>query len=131
MSEASKPEVGTVTWIDLTVDNAEKVRDFYTQVVGWTFSPVEMGDYSDFTMETPGEGNAMGGICHARGTNAEIPPHWMLYITVEDVDVSAARCEELGGRIVVGPKEMGAHGRYCIIEDPAGAVAALFAPAPD
>jgi predicted enzyme related to lactoylglutathione lyase len=32
----------------------------------------------------------------------------------------------LGGRIVAGPKAFGGQGRYCVIEDPAGAVAALF-----
>ena len=129
MSETSKPGVGTITWVDLTVEDAERIRDFYTQMVGWNFSPVEMDGYSDFTMEAPGDGNAMGGICHARGPNAEIPPQWMIYITVEDVDASAARCEELGGAVLLGPKRMGGHGRYCVIRDPAGAVAALFAPA--
>ena len=45
------------------------------------------------------------------------------------MDASAERCVELGGRLVVPPKEMGGHGSYCVIEDPAGAVVALFEPA--
>lgn len=48
-------------------------------------------------------------------------------LTVEDVDASAALCVEMGGKIVSGPKAMGEMGRYCVIRDPAGAVAALFA----
>lgn len=36
MSDALKPEIGAVGWFDLTVEDAESVRDFYAGVVGWT-----------------------------------------------------------------------------------------------
>ena len=121
-------DVGSITWTDLTVENAEEVRSFYSEVVGWEPDPVDMGGYSDFTMNTPDAGKAIAGICHARGSNAELPAQWLVYITVEDVDASAKRCVELGGKVIAGPKNMGGHGRYCVIEDPAGAVAALFSP---
>ena len=49
--------------------------------------------------------------------------------TVENVDTSAARCVELGGKVLIEPKGMGGYGRFCVIQDPAGAVAALFQPA--
>lgn len=125
MSDTKTPEVGTISWTDLTVANAEKVRDFYSAVVGWKFAPVDMGGYSDFNMNTP-SGKTAAGICHARGVNAELPPQWLVYIIVENVDKSAARCVELGGKVIAGPKGMGGQGRYCVIQDPAGAVAALF-----
>lgn len=128
MSNSAKSEVGTITWTDLTVANAEAVRDFYSAVVGWKSSPVDMGGYNDYNMNTPESGKTAAGICHTRGVNAELPPQWLVYITVEDVDKSAARCVELGGKVIAGPKGMGGHGRYCVIQDPAGAVAALFTP---
>ncbi|MGD9897819.1 MAG: VOC family protein [Calditrichaceae bacterium] len=129
MSEAAKPEVGMIAWTDLTVKNAEKVRDFYSQVVGWSPSAVPMNGYEDFTMNTPESGITTAGICHARGVNADLPPQWLIYITVENVDKSAAFCTQLGGKIILEPKNMGGHGRFCVIQDPAGAVCALFAPA--
>ena len=129
MSESAKPATGKITWFDLTVEHAQKVRDFYSDVVGWKHTAVDMGGYDDFTMLAPGDNGAVAGICHARGPNAALPPRWLVYITVEDVDKSAARCAELGGALVVPPKSMGSHGRYCVIRDPAGAVAALFQPA--
>ncbi len=49
-----------------------------------------------------------------------------MYIIVEDLEHSVRRCKELGGEVLVGPKGMSSHGRYCVIRDPAGAVAALF-----
>ena len=52
----------------------------------------------------------------------------MMYITVENVDNSAEQVEKLGSKILVGPKDMSGYGRYCIIQDQAGAVCALFEP---
>ena len=129
MGDESKLDVGAIGWTDLTVSNAEEVRDFYSAVVGWKSSPVKMGDYSDFSMNLPASGDPVAGVCHARGTNANLPSQWLLYIVVEDVEKSAARCEELGGKVVAAPKGMGSQGRYCVIQDPAGAVAALYEPA--
>jgi predicted enzyme related to lactoylglutathione lyase len=125
MSAAQPEKIGKIVWTDLTVSDATGIRDFYSQVVGWESAPHDMGEYADFNMLAPGDNETVTGICHARGTNSAIPPQWLIYIAVADVDRSASRCVELGGRIVDGPRPMGA-GRFCVIQDPAGAVAALF-----
>ena len=124
-SEGPAPEIGSIIWTDLTVDNAAEVRDFYTSVVGWNSTPHDMGEYDDYNILTPGQGRPVAGVCHARGPNANIPPQWMVYILVEDVDESARRCQELGGEVVDGPRSMD-QWRFCIIKDPAGAVCALM-----
>ncbi len=128
MSSKEKPEVGTITWFDLTVPDAENLKDFYSKVVGWKSEPVSMGDYNDFNMNSPESGKTNAGICHKRGTNAQLPSQWLIYITVQSVNESAKICEENGGKVLVAPKEMGGYGSYCVIEDPAGAVCALFEP---
>ena len=126
MSETPKPQVGTIAWTDLTVPNADEVRDFYAAVTGWKPEPVSMGDYSDYVMAPP-DGQGVAGVCHARGVNADIPPQWLIYITVADVDESIRQCQERGGKVIAGPKKMGGN-RYCVIQDPAGAVAGLIGP---
>ncbi len=126
MSEQPKGKIGSIGWVDLTVENATGLRDFYREVVGWGATGVEMGGYSDFCMNEPQTDNSVAGICHARGLNAEVPPVWLIYITVADLDTSMTRCVELGGQIIAGPRVMGTQGRYCVVRDPAGAVAALF-----
>jgi predicted enzyme related to lactoylglutathione lyase len=123
---SSTPRTGTVTWQDLTVEDAEKIRDFYASVVGWASEPVSVGGYSDFVMTS--EGGEIAGICHARGANAVLPPVWLIYITVEDLDYSLAECERLGGSVLTPPRSYGG-GRYSVIKDPAGAVCALYQPA--
>jgi predicted enzyme related to lactoylglutathione lyase len=127
MSE--KASVGSIMWTDLTVENAERIRDFYSAVVGWTASGVDMGGYDDFNMNDPETGTPVAGVCHARGGNADLPPVWLIYVNVEDLEKSIAKCVELGGQVISGPKGMGGQGRYCVIRDPAGAALALFEPA--
>ncbi len=127
MSE--KPPIGSIGWFDLTVDDADDIRDFYTDVIGWKAEPVSMGDYDDYSMNTPASGDSTAGVCHARGGNAHIPPVWMIYVNVENLDESLARCTKWGGKAIGEIRSMGSLGRYCAIQDPAGAVLTLFEPA--
>ncbi|MBK8027550.1 MAG: VOC family protein [Chloroflexi bacterium] len=114
--------VGSIAWFDLTVDNTEEVRDFYKEVVGWDHSDVDMDGYADYNMTEPGTDTTAAGIVHRRGINADIPPQWMIYIMVADLDASVAAVERLGGKVVKRGKDM----PYAIIQDPAGAVAGLM-----
>ena len=129
MSHSPKPAPGTIAWRDLTTANAEEVRDFYQEVTGWRPEPVEMDGYQDFSMIPAGSDEAVAGICHARGANADLPAQWLMYIIVANLDESMASCRRKGGEIISGPRTMG-QSRFCIIKDPAGAVAALYQPEP-
>ena len=119
MGDDAKRTIGEIAWTDLTVENAEQIRDFYREVVGWSSDPVAMKEYDDFNMKCPDAGNTVAGICHARGSNANLPPQWLIYINVADVDKSIQRCVELGGQVIDGPRSAGG-GRFCVIRDPAG-----------
>ena len=82
MSEQQKPEVGSLSWFDLTIPNAEEVRDFYSKVIGWKSEPVPMekGKYNDFNMIAPESDLTVTGVCHAQGVNKNLPPQWLLYL---------------------------------------------------
>lgn len=120
------PRPGTITWIDLTVQDADRLGDFYRSVTGWGRDVLSMGDYHDYVMRDI-DGQEVAGVCHARGGNADLPAQWLVYITVEDLDHSMAECQRLGGAVIVPPRSY-AGGRYCVIKDPAGAVCALYQP---
>jgi hypothetical protein len=126
MSETPRSDTGRILWVDLTVPEASRVRDFYAAVVGWLPSPVNMDGYDDYNMVPPAADQPAAGICHARGANAGLPPQWLVYVTVDDVDRAAAACREHGGEVIAAPRTMGG-GRFCVIRDPAGAVCALYA----
>lgn len=116
---------GKIFWQDLTVENAEQVRDFYTQVVGWTFEKVNQGDYYDYNMVNPQDQAVVAGICHKRGVNRNIPSQWLNYVMVENLDHSIAQCIAHGGKIIDGPRNMG-QAKFVVIQDPAGAYLALM-----
>jgi predicted enzyme related to lactoylglutathione lyase len=124
---AEKADIGKIGWIDMTVNDAPGLRDFYAAVVGWKPEDVSMGEYSDFNMTMPASGDPAAGICHARGDQAELPSRWLMSIAVGDAAESATICADSGGKVLVQPKSMGG-GSFCVIEDPGGAVAALYQP---
>jgi len=126
MSQMEVPPLGVVAWTDLTVDDAATLRDFYRAVVGWEAVPVPMGAYADYQMNAAGTDQPVAGVCHRRGVNADLPPQWLIYVTVADIEASLQACTAGGGQVVAGPRGMGTYGRFCVIRDPAGAVLALL-----
>ena len=123
---SNPPEVGSITWYDLTVENADEVREFYKRVVGWTETPLDMGGYSDHCMNQPGDNKTVAGICHARGSNAGLPAQWLIYITVADLDESLKQVTESGGKVLSPIRQAGGGARFAVVQDPAGAAAALY-----
>lgn len=116
MTNQPNPPIGAIVWQDLTVANAAAIQAFYCDVIGWESNPHPITDYHDFDIIVPATGETAAGICHARDSNANLPPQWLITIAVDDVDHSAQRCLDLGGRIVDGPRAMGAS-RFCVIQD--------------
>jgi predicted enzyme related to lactoylglutathione lyase len=110
----------------LTVPDAPKLRDFYQAVAGWRPEPVKMSGYDDFSMLSAA-GEAVAGVCNARGANAGLPPVWMIYIVVEHLDLALQNCLKLGGR-VASPVRMVGGSRFAVIQDPADAFVALWEP---
>lgn len=123
MSEGKQVPVGAIISTDLTVPNAEAVRDFYKQVIGWDSEemPMQDGDtkYADYVMKNV-DGGWVGGVCHARGVNLGLPAQWLVYINVADIEASVQRCVALGGRLA--KESRGEDGKlyYAVIQDPTG-----------
>lgn len=115
---------GEAGWLDLTVPNAEAVRDFYKSVVGWTVTDVAMGSYNDYAMNAS-DGRTVAGVCHKQASNANIPSVWLVYFTVQNLDNSIVECTRLGGKVLAEPRAAG-NDRFAIVQDPAGAVCALY-----
>jgi uncharacterized protein len=116
-------KLGEIRMADLTVGNADSLRDFYKDVIGWQHMDLSMGEYNDYVMQTA-EGDPVAGICHRSGVNADLPPVWLVYFCVEDLTASLETCKKLGGKILSGPKGQGANS-YAVIEDPNGTICAL------
>ncbi|MBA2667690.1 MAG: VOC family protein, partial [Trueperaceae bacterium] len=121
-SGASGP-IGRIAWLDLTVPDAVATRDFYRRVVGWSVEDVEMNDgderYADFNMLRE-DGVPGAGVCHARGANADLPPVWLIYLSVGDLDESLRRVEEEGGTVLKAQRREDGRYVYAAVRDPVG-----------
>lgn len=119
---------GTINWRDLTTDKADQLKGFYKEIAGWKSQDMPMKDgseeYNDYIMKDAA-GNPIAGICHSRGVNEGIPPQWIMYISVENIQEGVKKAEELGGKLLKEHKAKDGSLVYAIIEDPAGAVFAL------
>ena len=112
------------SWMDITVADAAALRDFYARVAGWEVEALPMGDYDDYVMSDD-RGRPVAGICHQRGPNAGLPPVWLPYVQVPDLEAALAAVRAGGGEVVDGPKPAGDE-RMAVIRDPAGAHLALI-----
>lgn len=120
--------IGSIISADITTDRADELKAFYSEVIGWQTEEMPMsdesGEYADYVIKDK-DGNPVGGVCHKRGSNSDLPSHWILYVQVEDIKASLDRCVELGGKILKEQKGEDGTYYYVLIEDPSGAVLAL------
>lgn len=111
---------GTLTWVELGTRDQPKAHAFYGTVFGWGTQPSP--DYTEFTQD----GSSVAG-CMDLPPNvpAEVPGYWMPYFAAGDPAAQGARAEELGGT-VVAPMMDFPGGRFCVVQDPHGAVFGLL-----
>jgi predicted enzyme related to lactoylglutathione lyase len=55
-----------------------------------------------------------------------VPPHWLSYASVKNADEAAAKAKELGGTLMKEPFDVFDVGRMSVIQDPTGAVFAVW-----
>jgi len=119
---------GTFYWNELAATDAEAARAFYTALIGWKTQDLPMGDGRTYTMWLVG-GQPVGGLFPVKGEPlAGGRACWLSYITVRDVDETAAKVEGLGGKVLAPPDDVPDVGRVAVIADPQGAPVALIKP---
>jgi predicted enzyme related to lactoylglutathione lyase len=124
MAEEQYPS-GMFCWNELVTRDEDKASAFYTEVLGWEAVDSGMPGMK-YTLFKVGEKSAGGMMKMPDEIPAEVPSHWMAYITVPDVDAAAAKAKELGGNVIHGPEDIPEMGRFCVIQDPTGAVVSLM-----
>ena len=112
-------EPGAMTWNDLTTGDVDAAARFYGDWLGWRIEAIpEAG--ADYRVIFNGE-RSNGGM----RSDANMPPFWMPYFGVEDVERGLERVRELGGQVHVGPTPV-PNGRFAIVGDPQGAGFAIW-----
>src|SRR5262245_48248110 len=117
---------GRFVWYELMTTDTGAAKAFYGKVAGWKTQDMPMPGMT-YTMLLAGE-TAMGGLMDLPEASRKmgVPPNWMGYVAVDDVDASAAQAKRLGGNVNVPPTDIPDVGRFAVISDPQTAVIALF-----
>jgi predicted enzyme related to lactoylglutathione lyase len=118
-------EIGTMCWADLTTGDPERAKEFYESLFGWKIGAVE-GYPPDYLVIRNGE-KPIAGIPPADYEDPNVPPQWMLFFRVGDVDAVAAKAKEMGGGERLAPLSMGKL-RLAVLTDPEGAAFSIIQP---
>lgn len=111
-------EHGAFSWLELSTPDLAGSRAFYGRLFGWKTEPWSGAE--DYALIKVGS-REVGGMTPLRPGQRK-PAGWGAYVTVTDVDATAAKAEELGGKVLVPPTDISRVGRFCVIQDPQGAV---------
>jgi predicted enzyme related to lactoylglutathione lyase len=115
---------GAFSWCELMTTDVESAKRFYTELLGWNSEDMPMGDMT-YTVLKAGD-EAVGGIMTIPPQAQGAPPHWGVYITVDDVDAVAKKSQEMGAKILVPLTDIPDVGRMFTFQDPQGAVISVI-----
>lgn len=117
---------GAMSWNELVTPDPEGAKVFYELVFGWhpEEQPTEPVTYTGWRLG----GRVVGGMIPPLGDDfpADLPAYWTVYFAVADADATAARAAELGGTILVPPRDI-PQGRLAALRDPQGALFSVIA----
>src|SRR5215467_1364742 len=119
------PKVGEFCWNELATSNVQAAKDFYGKVFGWKFSEHTIGDMS-YTMFKRHEKDIGGIWAIPKDKEKHIPPHWMTYILVDDLEACLDKSLANGASVKKPATDAGDFGRFAVIVDPTGAHIALW-----
>jgi len=123
MADTYRPVPGSFCWMELATTDQGAAKAFYSSLFGWTAHDAPIGAEQFYTMlKLDGREAAACYTMMADERSMGIPPHWNLYIAVENADASAARAAELGGQVLAPPFDVMDAGRMAVIRDPGGAI---------
>ena len=127
MQEAPQHKPGNFCWVELGTTNAAAAKDFYKQLFGWDYQDVPGGPDMTYTMINL-NGKELGGLYELTSEmrTQGIPPHWLSYISVTNADEATAQATSAGATVMKGPFDVPEAGRMSVIQDPTGAVFAIW-----
>jgi hypothetical protein len=120
---------GSFCWLELATTDQRAAQNFYEILFGWKTSTFPIGPsdvYSIFKLD--GRDAAAAYTLRAEDRSKGVPPHWMVYVSVESADTAASRAAELGGKILAPAFDVMDFGRMSVLQDPTGAIFSVWQP---
>jgi uncharacterized protein len=127
MQETPEYKPGTFCWVELGTTNGEAAKTFYTKLFGWDFTDSPIGPGKVYTMLKL-NGKDVGALYEmpTEMTAQGIPPHWLSYAATTSADETASKAKSLGATLMKEPFDVFDVGRMAVIQDPTGAVFAIW-----
>ncbi|MHC4947048.1 MAG: VOC family protein [Planctomycetota bacterium] len=120
------PAAGTFCWHEIMTRDVASAKKFYGELFGWTATDRDMGPMGTYTIFHRGE-EMVAGCMAMEGPHFEgVPPHWLTYLAVDDINASTDKAAAIGADVKVPPTEIPEVGHFSVIQDPAGAVVCFF-----
>lgn len=116
-----EPEYNVFFWDELFTNDLKSSEDFYKQLAGYETENLKTRANTDYIIFKTKERRQAGMI---KIPLENVKPNWLAYIAVKDASEVEKRAEQLGGKILVGSKDILGHDA-AIISDPSGAVFAI------
>lgn len=117
-------EPGAPVWSELQTSDVPRAIRFYEAVTGCTTETAPAGELTEYTNFIVDGKPVAGALKQPMGG---VPPFWMTYFKVEDVDLAAARAADLGGLVHVPGFDVPGVGRLAVLTDPNGAAFSVMA----
>jgi hypothetical protein len=112
---------GAVSWQELMTTDVKAAEVFYASLLGWELEPAAT-EGVEYTIIKVG-GRPVGGIkTKPDYVPTGVPPHWGMYVTVEDVEATVQKARELGATVLVPTTDIPEVGTFSVLRDPQGAV---------
>jgi hypothetical protein len=111
---------GAFSWFELATPDPTTALAFYGELFGWQSENMDMGT-GPYHVIKLGDTSVGGAMQPPPGEQGR-PAMWQCYVTVDDIDATAALCAKLGGKIIAGPMDIPTVGRMAVLQDPQGAV---------
>ena len=118
-------------WYELMTTDMAGAAAFYAKVTGWEANASPMAppgmEYRLFGL--PGQMAAAGLMPLPEPARAMgVPPHFLGYVAVPDVDAAVAQAVSLGARVAIPPTDIPSVVRFACIWDPQGAAIGMITP---
>jgi uncharacterized protein len=102
--EPSETKHGQFSWNELVTTDPAAATKFYTELFGWTTQDFPMPEFTYTVVSAGGANTGQGGIMPLPPSAKGMPPAWISYVTVDNVDTTAEQAEKLGGKTIVPPE---------------------------
>ncbi len=110
---------GRFVWHELNTADEAASHAFYRNALGWKTQSWEQNPSCQMFS---GGGEPLGATVPKEGAS-----NWIHYIGTSDLDATVQQAKDLGANVVQKPGEIPGGDRHAILEDPQGAVFAVYA----